>query len=122
MKSSDFINQLNRCDDTELDNFTELCVLLEKDLEHSVSVGRRAHIHGVRQACKFLGNRFQCNTQLLELAALMHDMAREMPSSQQLEILQDCLGGRGTKKSVGIRVRRHAVRDGVCKSDGECFG
>ena len=58
-------------------------------MKHSVSVGRRTHIHGVRKACKFLGNRFKCNVQFLELAALMHDMAREMPSSQQLEILQN---------------------------------
>ena len=89
MKSSDFINQLNRCTPSKLNNFTELCERLEEDLDHSVSSSRRVHINGVREACKFLGSRFECNVQFLELAALLHDMAREMPSSQQLEILQN---------------------------------
>ena len=89
MKSSDFSSQLPRCSTSRLSNFAELCILLERDLKNSVSEARRVHIDGVRQACKFLGNHFECNTQFLELAALMHDLAREMPSSQQLEILHN---------------------------------
>jgi len=89
LKSSNFVARLPRCANTELSNFTELCELLERDLKHSVSESRRAHIDGVRQACQFLGNHFECNIQYLELAALLHDIAREMPVSQQMEILQN---------------------------------
>tara|TARA_Y100000589_G_C27107203_1_gene610621 strand:- start:449 stop:1066 length:618 start_codon:yes stop_codon:yes gene_type:complete len=89
LKSSDFINNLGRCSNTELKNFKELCELLEKELDRKVTKIRRNHINGVREACKFLGGRFKCNIQYLEVAALLHDLAREMPSVQQIEILQN---------------------------------
>ena len=89
MKSFDFVDRLPRCTPNTLRNFNELCTWLEQDLDASVSRSRRVHIDGVREACKFLGSRFKCNIQFLEIAALLHDIAREMPSSQQFEILQN---------------------------------
>ncbi len=89
MKSSDFVSSLSTCSNGELENFSDLCERIEKDLEDSVSEVRRTHIQGVREACKFLATRFPCNAQYLEAAALLHDLAREMPLGRQLEILQN---------------------------------
>ena len=86
-KNSDFAFDLSRCNQNLLIDFDFLCQNLQQDLQRNISQKRFEHILRVRKACSYLAQRFECNQQFLELAALLHDMARELPVEQQFEIL-----------------------------------
>lgn len=87
-KNCEFLAAIGRCSRTPINDFSSVCLQLESDLVE-LSKLRLEHINGVRQSCRYLGEKFDCNLQFLELAALMHDMVRERPVKQQFEILQE---------------------------------
>ena len=86
-KNSEFILELPRCRQDLTRDFETLCRDLQQDLQKNISPKRFEHILGVRKACSYFAQKFVCNEQFLELAALLHDIARELPVKQQFEIL-----------------------------------
>ena len=71
-------------------DFTENKAVIQKKLQELLSRERYEHTLGVCQTAESLARRYGCNVEKAEIAALLHDIARDFSSEEmQSVILQD---------------------------------
>jgi|DewCreStandDraft_4_1066084.scaffolds.fasta_scaffold01124_24 nicotinate-nucleotide adenylyltransferase len=84
-------------------NFAEIAVVIEKTLRTELSEKRLAHSLSTARTASALCIRFGLDANQGYLAGLSHDMARELPFSQQEEIYNEhssCLGSLASRASL----------------------